>query len=133
MVDGTGLENQRCESIRGFESHLFCHNNNALGLINRCGKTSVKEGSHYKDMDNVKVRCRSCGKELIGHPSKTVCCGCPNMTTIRGDKISAVDLGQVVMLNSYTSKKENVLTQQDIEWQEQRRQRKVRKMNFEVR
>ena len=23
VVDGTGLENQRCESIRGFESHLF--------------------------------------------------------------------------------------------------------------
>ena len=55
------------------------------------------------------------------------------MTTIRGDRISAVDLGQVIMLNSYTSKKETVLTQQDIEWQEQRRQRKVRKMNFEVR
>ena len=35
------------------------------------------------------------------------------MTTIRGDKISAVDLSQVVMLNSYTSKKENVLTQED--------------------
>ena len=55
------------------------------------------------------------------------------MTTIRGDKISAVDLSQVVMLNSYTSKKENVLTQEDIRWQEERRQRKVRKMNFEVR
>ena len=84
-------------------------------------------------MDNIKIRCSSCGRELEGHPTKTVSCGCPNMTTIRGDKISAVDLGQVVMLNSYTSKKENVLTQQDIEWQEQRRQRKVRKMNFEVR
>ena len=84
-------------------------------------------------MDNVKVRCRSCGKELIGHPSKAVSCGCTNMTTIRGDKISAVDLSQVVMLNSYTSKKENVLTQEDIRWQEERRQRKVRKMNFEVR
>ena len=84
-------------------------------------------------MDNIKVRCRSCGKELIGHPSKAVSCGCSNMTTIRGDKISAVDLSQVVMLNSYTSKKENVLTQDDIRWQEERRQRKVRKMNFEVR
>ena len=84
-------------------------------------------------MDNVKVRCRSCGKELIGHPSKAVSCGCTNMTTIRGDKISAVDLSQVIMLNSYTSKKENVLTQDDIRWQEERRQRKVRKMNFEVR
>ena len=54
-------------------------------------------------------------------------------TTIRGDKISAVDLSQVIMLNSYTSKKENVLTQEDIRWQEERRQRKVRKLNFEVR
>ena len=84
-------------------------------------------------MDTIKVRCRSCGKELIGHPSKAVSCGCTNMTTIRGDKISAVDLSQVVMLNSYTSKKENVLTQEDIRWQEQRRQRKVRKLDFEVR
>ena len=84
-------------------------------------------------MDNIKVRCRSCGKELVGHPSKSVSCGYSNMTTIRGDKISAVDLSQVVMLNSYTSKKENVLTQEDIRWQEERRQRKVRKLNFEVR
>ena len=84
-------------------------------------------------MDSIKVRCRSYGKELLGHPSKTISCGCSNMTTIRGDKISAVDLGQVVMLNSYTSKKENVLTREDVQWQEQRRQRKVRKLDFEVR
>ena len=84
-------------------------------------------------MDNIKVRCRSCGKELIGHPSKAVSCGCTNMTTIRGDKISAVDLSQVVMLNSYTSKKENVLSSEDVQWQEQRRKRKVRKLDFEIR
>ncbi len=85
-------------------------------------------------MDRIKVRCRSCGKELEGHPSKTVSCGCPNMTTIRGDKISAVDLSEVVMLNFNQPKdKKGVLTQQDIEWQEQRRQRKVRKLNFEIR
>ena len=85
-------------------------------------------------MDRIKVRCRSCGKELEGHPSKTVSCGCPNMATIRGDKISAVDLSEVVMLNFNQPKdKRGVLTQQDIEWQEHRRQRKVRKMNFEVR
>ena len=85
-------------------------------------------------MDRIKVRCRSCGKEMEGHPSKTVSCGCPNMATIRGDRISGVDLSQVVMLNSNQPKdKRGVLTQQDIEWQEQRRQRKVRKMNFEVR
>ncbi len=84
-------------------------------------------------MDTIKVRCRSCGKELIGHPSRAISCGCSNMTTIRGDKISAVDLSQVVMLNSYNSKKENVLSSEDVQWQEQRRKRKVRKLNFEIR
>ena len=84
-------------------------------------------------MANIKIRCRSCGRELEGHQTKTVSCGCPNMATIRGDRVSAVDLSEVVMLNSFTSKKENVLTQQDIEWQEKRRQRKVRKLNFEIR
>ena len=85
-------------------------------------------------MENIKIRCRSCGKELEGHPSKTVSCGCPNMATIRGDKISAVDLSNVVMINSYQPKnKKEVLSTEDILWQEQRKQRKVRKMNFEVR
>ena len=85
-------------------------------------------------MENIKIRCRSCGKELEGHPSKTVSCGCSNMATIRGDKISAVDLSNIVMLNSYQSKnKKSVLSQEDILWQEQRKQRKVRKMNFETR
>tara|TARA_A100000172_G_scaffold11719_1_gene6242 strand:+ start:1487 stop:1657 length:171 start_codon:yes stop_codon:yes gene_type:complete len=56
------------------------------------------------------------------------------MATIRGDKISAVDLSNVVMLNSYHPKnKKEVLSSEDILWQEQRKQRKVRKMNFEVR
>lgn len=85
-------------------------------------------------MDRIKVRCRSCGKELEGHPSKTVSCGCPNMATIRGDRISAVDLSEVVMLNFNQPKdKKGVLSQEDVLWQEQRRQRKVRKINFEVR
>ena len=85
-------------------------------------------------MDNIRVRCRSCGKELEGHSSKTVSCGCSNMTTIRGDKISAVDLSNVIMLNSNQRKdKKSVLSNEDILWQEQRRQRKVRKLNFEVR
>ena len=84
-------------------------------------------------MDNIKIRCRSCGRELEGHQNKTVSCGCPNMATIRGDKISALDLSNIVMLNFYQSQnKKGVLSQQDIEWQEQRRQRKVRKLDFEI-
>ena len=85
-------------------------------------------------MDNIRVRCRACGKEIEGHLNKTVSCGCPNMTTSRGDKISAVDLSLVMMLNSKQPKtKKSVLSQEDILWQEQRRQRKVRKLDFEVR
>ena len=54
--------------------------------------------------------------------------------TVRGDIVSAVNMSEVVMLNSNSSKQNNDgLTQQDIEWQEQRRKRKVRKLDFEIR
>jgi hypothetical protein len=82
----------------------------------------------------ISIRCKSCNREIVGHHSKTVTCGCSNMATIRGDKISAVDLSQIVMVNSIKENQEkNVLSSQDIAWQEARRQRKVRKLDFEVR
>jgi phage FluMu protein Com len=82
----------------------------------------------------LSIRCKDCNKELLGHPTKTITCGCPNMATIRGDKISAVDLSRVVMLNSLKeTQKSNVLSNQDLAFQEARRQRKVRKLDFEIR
>jgi len=85
-------------------------------------------------MDNIRIRCRSCGKELEGHPTKTISCGCSNMTTIRGDKISAVDLSNVVMLNSIkNNSKSSLFSNEELAYQEARRKRKVRKLNFEVR
>lgn len=82
----------------------------------------------------ISIRCKSCNKELIGHKTKTVSCGCLNMATITGDKISAVDLKQVVMLNSTKEiQKTNVLAPEDLDFQEQRRQRKFRKLEFEIR
>ena len=85
-------------------------------------------------MDNIKVRCRSCGKEVEGAAGRAVSCGCPNRVTVVGDVISATDMDKVVMLNSYGSKKEKEgLTDQDLQWQEQRRKRKVRKLDFEIR
>ena len=75
-----------------------------------------------------------CGKELEGHPTKTRSCGCSNMTTIRGDKISALDLSEVVLLNSEKNiKKQPMLSNADLKYQEERRQRKVRKLDYEVR
>ena len=85
-------------------------------------------------MDNIRIRCRSCGKELEGYQNKTVSCGCPNMATIRGDKVSAVDLSEVIMVNSNQPEdKKKFLSQEDILWQEERKKRKVRKLDFEIR
>ncbi len=85
-------------------------------------------------MEIIKVRCKNCNRELEGHTTKTVSCGCPNMTTIRGEKISGLDLSKVVMLNNYKEeKKKNFLTQEDVAWQQARRDRKVRKLDFEIR
>mgnify|MGYP001162935603 FL=1 len=56
------------------------------------------------------------------------------MMRIVDNKVSAVDLTKVVMLNSISVKNNKTfLTQEDVMWQEARKQRKVRKLNFEVR
>ena len=60
-------------------------------------------------------------------------CGCPNRMMIVDEKIGAVDLSLVVMLESNYNKKENFLTSEDLAFQEARRQRKVRKLDFEIR
>tara|TARA_Y100001970_G_C13704000_1_gene588596 strand:+ start:26 stop:283 length:258 start_codon:yes stop_codon:yes gene_type:complete len=85
-------------------------------------------------MDKLRIRCCSCNKELEGSAGKSICCGCSNMTTIKGDIVSARDMSKVVMVNTPNKiSKNGVLRPEDIEWQEKRRQRKVRKMDFEVR
>ena len=57
------------------------------------------------------------------------------MTSIVGDKITAVDLSQAVIVKMRVDEKSNQssLSSSDVAWQEARRQRKVRKMDFEVR
>ena len=81
------------------------------------------------------VRCKSCGKELSSDNGRSQCCGCPNMTSIVGDRITAVDLSQAVIVKMRVDEKSNQtsLSNSDIEWQESRRQRKVRKLDFEIR
>ena len=80
------------------------------------------------------VRCKSCGVELTSHSGKSQSCGCSNMMTVKGDSVTAVDLTRVVMVNSNsTNHKSDVLSPQELAWQEERRKRKVRKLDFEVR
>ena len=79
------------------------------------------------------VRCKECNTELCSN-NKTQVCGCPNMMSVRGDKVSAQDLSKVVMIDSDKKKlSDKVLSNQDLAYQEQRRKRKVRKLDFEVR
>ena len=80
----------------------------------------------------ITVRCRDCSKELTS-TNKTQVCGCPNMMTVKGDGVTAVDLSRVVMVNSTQKEQRNVLSSSDLAYQEARRQRKVRKLDFEVR
>ena len=79
----------------------------------------------------ITVRCKECNKELQSN-SKTQVCGCPNMVTVKGNKVSAVDLSKVVMINSDIKKSNKVLSNQDLAFQEERKKRKVRRLDFEV-
>ena len=78
----------------------------------------------------LSVRCKQCNTELTSS-SKTQVCGCPNMMTITGDAVSAVDLKKVV-ITQLDKKETEGLTSHDLEWQEKRRKRKVRKLDFEI-
>jgi hypothetical protein len=50
------------------------------------------------------------------------------------DTVGAVDLGEVVLVNYEKNIKYNgILTESDLKYQEERRQRKVRRINFEER
>ena len=77
----------------------------------------------------IKVRCLECNAEVTD--GKT--CGCPNMVTIRGDVVTALDLTRTIMVSSNNDNTQDGLTSQDLQWQEQRRKRKIRKLDFEIR
>ena len=80
------------------------------------------------------VRCNACGKDLTSEGNKIVSCGCSNMTSIHGDTVSANDMDQVILLQSDKSvKKSSIFSPQELEYQEARRKRKVRKLTFEER
>ena len=83
----------------------------------------------------IKIRCKACGVELTSHPTLTRCCGCSNLTVLRGDIISAKNLAEVVIISadSDLNKPIPALSKTDLEYQELRKNRKVRKLDFEIR
>ena len=79
------------------------------------------------------VRCKECNKE-VRSSTQTQVCGCSNMLTVTEDTFSARDMSMVIMVsNTNNNVKKEGLTDSDLAWQEQRRKRKVRKLDFEIR
>lgn len=79
------------------------------------------------------ARCKVCNTELISN-SKVQFCGCSNQMRIVDDFVAATDLDEVVLTKSKDIvKNHGILTENDLKYQEARRQRKVRKLNFEER
>jgi phage FluMu protein Com len=82
----------------------------------------------------LKIRCKICNKELLSHPTQTKCCGCDNMATIKGETITAIDLTNVEMISNLNQKNNSssIFSREDLAYQESRRNRKIRKMEFEI-
>lgn len=81
----------------------------------------------------LKIRCKNCNIELTSHPIQTKCCGCDNLTTVTGDKITGIDLSLVELITSNKDKSsKNILSKEDLMYQESRRNRKIKKLEFEI-
>ena len=82
----------------------------------------------------IVVQCKDCRTELSSN-GRSQSCGCPNMMTVKEDSVTAVDLTRVVMVSSnrQSKTKQGVLSDNDLMFQEERRKRKVRRLDFEVR
>ncbi len=80
----------------------------------------------------ITVRCKECRKELTS-TSKVQFCGCPNQMSLVDDKVSAKDLDKVVMVSNNLNKKtDSYFSREDLAYQEERRKRKVKRLDFEV-
>ena len=81
----------------------------------------------------LSARCKQCNVELTS-TSKIRYCGCSNQMWVRDDQVGANDLSNVVLTNHKKSVKYNtILSDSDLKYQEERRKRRVRKINFEER
>ena len=81
----------------------------------------------------ITIRCKECKTEL-NSSSKIQFCGCPNQMSVVGNKIGAKDLDKVVMVsNNVENKIDSHFSRSELLYQEERRRRKVKRLDFEVR
>ena len=77
------------------------------------------------------VRCKQCGVEITS-THKTQVCGCPNRMEVVEDKITAVDLSQVMIVKMWVEDDKTSFSKDDIAWQEKRSKRKIKKLDYDV-
>ena len=81
----------------------------------------------------IVVRCKECGTELTSS-SKVQFCGCPNQMRVVDNKVGAVDLDKVVMVSNNIERRiDSHFSKEELQYQEERRRRKVRRIQFEER
>jgi len=81
----------------------------------------------------ITVRCKECKTELTSG-SKLQFCGCPNQMSLLENKVGAKDLEKVVMVaNDVEIGIDSHFSREELLYQEERRRRKVRRLDFEVR
>lgn len=80
----------------------------------------------------LKIRCKECKTELISS-SKIQFCGCPNQMSLVDNKIGAKNLDKVVMVSNNLERKiDSHFSREELLYQEERRTRKVRRLDYEV-
>ena len=79
----------------------------------------------------MKVQCLVCNT-IITSTGKPQCCGCSNQMVVDDTSFTAKSLANVKCLNTNV-REAGHLTEDQLEWQQQRRKRKIRKLTFEER
>ena len=79
----------------------------------------------------LKVQCTVCNT-IITSTGKPQVCGCSNQMVVDDTSFTAKDLANVKVLNTNVTESGH-LTEDQLEWQQQRRNRKIRKLTFEER
>ena len=79
------------------------------------------------------VRCKECNTELVS-TNKLQACSCENQMTLINNKVGAIDLDKVVMVSYDREEKiDSIFSRSELLYQEERRRRKVKRLDFEVR
>lgn len=82
----------------------------------------------------LKIYCKICGSEVESHPTQLRTCICKN-AKVKDDLIFGDDLTKIQIVSNTNSNKKkihSVFSDQELEFQENRRKRKVRKLSYEV-